>query len=264
MLTSSSTVSAIANYLSVQKNRPVMVLDPVMISTSGHTLLADDAIQAIKDELLPLVDWITPNIPEAMCLLGHKQESISGGLESLLDMAKKLNDLPCEVVLLKGGHLRVSKAEVMALAGKYPVIWEQGDDEQETIEFLSRYRDGKGLRQETEFVVDILLQKSTGKMTLFVGRMLESRNTHGTGCTLSAAIASTLAKHKMANGDQRESTIQSLELLPLTTLLAYDAVSICRTAIEYTRSAISSAFEFGQGHGPLNHSHLTAPRALPP
>lgn len=179
------------------------VLDPVMISTSGHVLLPDDAIQALKG-LFGLVDWLTPNIPEARQLAGIDTEV--GDAEGLVDLAKKTAETRnVPIVLLKGGHCPISRDQVKALKG-YRVIYEEGDDEGDTIECLNRWRKMVVPGDKSDKVVlDILIQKGS-EPTLFVGKYVESTSTHGTGCTLSSAIAASYAKYPESQRGQSFST----------------------------------------------------------
>ena len=201
MLTAASTISSLAHYLSELPNRPLTILDPVMISTSGHTLLPDAAISAITSQLLPHVDWVTPNIPEAQRLIDS-----SGPVETLDDLLKLADELreglPAPIVLLKGGHLGVKKEEVRAIAGKYKTIWEEGDEEDETVEIFDLYRSHVGVKAPKELVVDVLIQKGK-EVVLFIGKRLESTSTHGTGCTLSSAIACASAVLGADTGEPR-------------------------------------------------------------
>nr|XP_018261804.1 phosphomethylpyrimidine kinase [Kwoniella dejecticola CBS 10117]OBR83962.1 phosphomethylpyrimidine kinase [Kwoniella dejecticola CBS 10117] len=209
MLTNASIIRALAAEL--KDLDTINVLDPVMISTSGHTLLPEDAIEALKD-LYPSIDYFTPNIPEAIRLSGFSPKSSSSSdltLREMVTLAKETNiKTGAFTVLLKGGHASVSREE------KYTQIPEHQ----------------KGL------VVDILVNQGEIQ-AMYVGKKVDSKNTHGTGCTLSTAIACAYAT------ESREGPGE---------------------AISYTQSAIASSFPFGQGHGPLNHGHLSVKRALPP
>lgn len=191
MLTSPEIISALAQDLSQLPSRPLTILDPVMISTSGHTLLPESAISAITTELLPHVDWVTPNIPEAQRLVDTKTSVKS--LSDMLELAEQLrSSIPARTVLLKGGHLAVKKEELRQNSGKYKTTWEEGDEEEETVEILSLYRKHISTKETTDLVVDILIEEGH-ELQLFVGKKLESRNTHGTGCTLSSALACAAA-----------------------------------------------------------------------
>lgn len=191
MLTSPEIISSLAHYLSQLPSRPLTILDPVMISTSGHTLLPESAISAITKQLLPHVDWVTPNIPEAQRLVDSS--GTVNSLADMLDLADQLrSSIPAPIVLLKGGHLSVSKDEVRSLGKKYTTIWEEGDEEEETVEILTLYRNHLSTKQAENLVVDILIENGKD-LKLFIGKRLDSTSTHGTGCTLSSAIASIAA-----------------------------------------------------------------------
>ena len=161
-----------------------VVLDPVMVSTSGHKLIEDSAIAELKSELMPMARVITPNIPEAEIFLG---ESITGQ-DDLPGAARRLSERYGVSVLLKAGHLV--------------------NDE----------------------LIDIFYNRETGEVVELSARRVETRNTHGTGCTLSSALAAQLAKG-----------------LPLT-----DAV---RAAKHYINQAIIHGADrpIGHGHGPVAH-----------
>ena len=161
-----------------------VVLDPVMVSTSGHRLIEESAIEVLKGELIPMARIITPNIPEAEILLG---ETISKQ-EELPEAARRLAEVYGVSVLLKAGHLV--------------------NDE----------------------LIDILYNRETGDTIELSAQHIATRNTHGTGCTLSSALAAQLAKG-----------------LSLT-----EAV---RTAKQYINQAIihGARYEIGHGHGPVAH-----------
>ena len=161
-----------------------IVLDPVMISTSGHKLLEDSAIEALKSELIPMARVITPNIPEAEVLLG---ESISKQ-DELPDAARRLAEKYGVSVLLKAGHLI--------------------DDE----------------------LIDIFYNRESGETIALRARHIDTRNTHGTGCTLSSAFAAQLAK-------------------------GFSLTEAARAAKHYINQAIvhGARYEIGHGHGPVAH-----------
>lgn len=158
-----------------------IVLDPVMVSTSGHALLKEDAVEALCTELLPLASVITPNLPETAVLLG-KEVSTEAGMR---DAAQALSARYHTAVLVKGGHLTETAADVL-------------------------YADGVFYVFETERV--------------------ETNNTHGTGCTLSSAIAAGLAKGL--------SLPESVE-----------------NAKRYLTGALKAGFDIGKGSGPLLHNY---------
>ena len=166
-----------------------VVLDPVMVATSGDTLVGQDTIKVLVRELFGRALIVTPNLDEAALLLGHPIDSIA----ELDGAAVELLGLGAKSALLKGGHLA-------------------GDD-----------------------LVDVLAQPDHALIRLQSQR-IESRNVHGTGCTLSAAIACFLAL--------------GLELPEAVT----QARSYILRAIEK-----GSRIRTGQGHGPLNHGHAPIP-----
>ncbi len=161
-----------------------LVLDPVMVATSGDKLLQDEAIDSLKNELIPLMRVITPNLPEAEILLG---ETISNQKE-LPEIAKRLSCGGKISVLLKAGH------------------------------FME------------ENLSDVFYNAETNEILELPSKRIFTRNTHGTGCTLSSALASFLAYD-----------------LPLN-----DAV---RQAKDYITQAIfhGKDYEIGHGHGPVHH-----------
>lgn len=183
MLHSSQVIRTVKRAL-LNNHAKNIVLDPVMVSTSGDRLMQEEAIDTLKSELLNCARIITPNIPEAEILLGEK---ISGQKE-LATFAKRLSSCYKVSVLLKAGHL------------------------------------------EEEELIDIFYNAETDEFVELKSKRLSTRNTHGTGCTLSSAVASFLAKG-----------------LPMN-----DAV---RCAKEYINEALVSGaeYEIGHGHGPVNH-----------
>lgn len=182
MLYEAETVRLVAELLERYRPRWV-VLDPVMISTSGSKLLQDDAIAEIVKSLFPQVYLVTPNVPEAEHLSGmplHTPEDMDGVAGRLLEMG-------CRAVLIKGGHL---------------------EGEQKTDRLY------------------IPTEKPVG----FVHETIDTRNTHGTGCTLSSAIAACLA-------------------------LGYPLPDAVSKAEKYLAEALRVGKEVmaGHGHGPVNH-----------
>ena len=137
-------VKVISDCLRKYPHRPV-VYDPVMVSTSGRKLMTDDAIQLIKEELIPQTTLITPNLDETEVLTGMKITTV----EEMIDAARTLSTMYHTAVLVKGGHL-------------------QGNEMQ-----------------------DVLF--ADGNIYIYKERKIESRNLHGTGCTLSSSIATYLA-----------------------------------------------------------------------
>ena len=178
MVSSAELISVIAQKLRQYEARHIVV-DPVMVATSGSRLLREDAVEALRTELLPLAEVATPNIPEAEILADMP-------IRSPADMeaaARKISEQYGCAVLCKGGH---------DLNDANDLLW----------------KDGAGY--------------------WFNGRRINNPNTHGTGCTLSSAIAANLAKG------------MALE----------DAV---RRAKEYISGALAAMLDLGHGRGPMNH-----------
>lgn len=183
MLHSSEVIKTVKDTLAGYPIKNI-VLDPVMVATSGDKLLRDEAIETLKNELIPIVRVITPNIPEAEILLGKKIHS----QKELSQMAKELSLNRSVSVLLKAGHLT--------------------DNE----------------------LVDIFYNAEDNNIFALKSKRITTKNTHGTGCTLSSAIASFLALGLSLN----------------------DAVI---NAKEYIDRAIVNGAEYtlGRGHGPVHH-----------
>ena len=156
-----------------------IVVDPVMVATSGSSLIGDGAVDALKNELLPLARVITPNIPEAEVLSGIKILAS----DDMIKAAEIISDEFGCAVLCKGGH---------SLNDANDLLFENGD-----------YK-------------------------WFKGRRIDNPNTHGTGCTLSSAIASYLAK-------------------------GFDLSTSIIKAKEYITGALSDMLDLGKGSGPINH-----------
>ena len=156
-----------------------IVVDPVMVATSGSSLIGDGAVDALKNELLPLARVITPNIPEAEVLSGIKILTS----DDMIKAAEIISDEFGCAVLCKGGH---------SLNDANDLLFEDGD-----------YK-------------------------WFNGRRIDNPNTHGTGCTLSSAIASYLAK-------------------------GFDLSTSIIKAKEYITGALSDMLDLGKGSGPINH-----------
>ena len=179
MVASTELIRVIADRLRHYEAKNIVV-DPVMVATSGSALMKTDAVQTLTDELLPLASVVTPNIPEAQILSGLT-------IESKADMetaAKMIGDSHGCAVLLKGGH-SVSDAN------------------------------------------DLLYVN--GEMVWFEGKRIDNPNTHGTGCTLSSAIASNLAK-------------------------GCSLAESVRLAKDYISGALAAMLDLGQGSGPMDHA----------
>ncbi|PMJ90639.1 bifunctional hydroxymethylpyrimidine kinase/phosphomethylpyrimidine kinase [Vibrio sp. 10N.261.55.A7] len=183
MLADSEIIKVVAEKIK-QYQPKHLVIDPVMVATSGDLLLEQSAISTLKQTLIPLADIITPNLPEGAALTGKKVPESEAEMQ---DMIEDLRSLGAKSVLLKGGHL------------------EQDENSNDLL---------------------ILEQSST----LFSAKRFPTKNTHGTGCTLSSAITSFLA--------QGNDLTQAVNL-----------------GKQYITQAITHADELkvGQGHGPVNH-----------
>ena len=184
MVAQLATIDAIAAGLARWSPKHV-VLDPVMVATSGDRLLAADAVERLRTKLIPRAALITPNLPEAAALLG---EPVAAGEAAIEDQGRRLLALGCDAVLIKGGH-------------------------------------GQGAES-----IDYLV---TGRGTLALSApRIATPNTHGTGCSLSSAIAAGLAK-----GEDLETAL--------------------RQAKAWISAAIAAAdrFSVGHGHGPIHHFH---------
>lgn len=183
MLHSAELTHAMAELLCERGIRNV-VLDPVMVATSGGDLMLDEAVEVLKSELIPLARIITPNIPEAERLLGGRKIA---SVDDMKEAASDLTDLGASV-LLKGGHL---KGDVM---------------------------------------IDVLCNVESMQRLELPSDRIKTENTHGTGCTLSSAIASGLALGK--------------GLTPAVV-----------AAKEYMTGAIAAGaeYEIGKGPGPVCH-----------
>ena len=178
MVSDKNLIKSIAKKLKQYQAKNIVV-DPVMVATSGSKLLSDDAISTLIEELIPLADIITPNIPEAEVLSGIEIHNISDMEEAI----KIISKLGSKSVLLKGGHM-INDAN------------------------------------------DLLFYNN--ELTWINGKRINNTNTHGTGCTLSSAIASNLAKD-------------------------YDMVSAIKRSKYYLSTCLMQMLDLGKGSGPMDH-----------
>ncbi len=179
MLANSSLIEVIADRLEYYRAKNIVV-DPVMVATSGSALMENAALQTLTSRLLPLATVVTPNIPEAQVLAGI---SITNK-EDMAAAARIINSRFGCAVLLKGGHSVNDANDLLFIGDK--AVW-------------------------------------------FPGKRINNPNTHGTGCTLSSAIAANLAK-----GYSLEEAVQR--------------------AKEYISGALSAMLDLGKGSGPMNHA----------
>jgi hydroxymethylpyrimidine/phosphomethylpyrimidine kinase len=157
-----------------------IVVDPVMVATSGSSLMKSEAVTTLKSKLLPIATLVTPNIPEAEVLSGMKIVD----KDSMVNAAKYISENYGCAVLLKGGHSINDANDLL-------------------------YADGQA--------------------TWYHGKRIDNPNTHGTGCTLSSAIASNLAK-------------------------GYDLSTSIQRAKDYISGALAAMLDLGKGSGPMNHA----------
>jgi len=162
-----------------------VVLDPVMVATSGDRLLAAEAVEALRTKLMPRAALVTPNLPEAAALLDEPVASSQAAIES---QGRRLLSMGCRAVLIKGGH-------------------------------------GQGAES-----IDYLFS-GNGVVTLAAPR-IATKNTHGTGCSLSSAIAAGLAK-----GEDLETAVRHAKVWISAAIAAADRLDV------------------GHGHGPIHHFH---------
>jgi len=244
MLFDHETVRSVCGSLSKAfggRDFPPLVVDPVCVSTSGHTLLAPEALETLVDSLLPLATLITPNRQEAEEILSirgttNEQKVELKSLDDMIKAAKSLADLGPENTLVKGGHVLFNKSHLETLRKERPdiLILDQ-DIGLPNTEVLKLH--GQGISSTSDdLVVDVLYLKRLQEWTIFARRRIETNNTHGTGCTLSAAITCYLAQ-------------------------GYNIVNAVRSATKYTHLGIETAPQLGHGNGPLNHMHSLLRRA---
>jgi hydroxymethylpyrimidine/phosphomethylpyrimidine kinase len=199
MLPTSEVIREVAR-LFRETDLPAPVVDPVVRSTSGYDLIDDEALSALVTQLMPLARVVTPNIPEAERITGLSIEDEEG----MRRAAQIMRQMGARAVLVKGGHPPKSSVKQGGITG------EHGHD-----------------AAPVRTALDLLDEE--GHVTLFRGEWIETTSTHGTGCTLSAALAACLA-----HGLGLEKAVES--------------------AKRYVTDAIRHAPRIGHGHGPLNHS----------
>lgn len=185
MLSQPETIETVCQAIETLERPVPLVVDPVMVAKGGASLLAQEAVAAMKTRLLPKATLLTPNVPEAEVLSGIK-------IETAADMeraAHAIMDLGAQAVLMKGGH----------------------------------FNEGADTVMDTLFYADEAPHQ-------VVGPRIQTRHTHGTGCTMASALACGLGQ-------------------------GLDLVFALERAKSYVVRAIETAPGYGQGHGPLNHAH---------
>ena len=178
MVSSGALIEKIADKLEEYKAKNIVV-DPVMVATSGAKLISDEAIGTLKQRLLPIASVLTPNIPESEVLAEMEIHTA----EDMIEAAKKISDRYHCAVLCKGGHKLNDANDLLYRNGSYR--W-------------------------------------------FEGKRIDNPNTHGTGCTLSSAIASNLAK-------------------------GFDLDTSVERAKDYISGALAAMLDLGKGSGPMDH-----------
>jgi hydroxymethylpyrimidine/phosphomethylpyrimidine kinase len=184
MVAQLATIDAIVAGLKRWSPGPI-VLDPVMVATSGDRLLAADAVEGLRTKLIPLASLLTPNLPEAAALLDEEVAASAAATES---QGKRLLALGCRAVLIKGGH-------------------------------------GQGAESTDYFF-------GANCVIALTAPRIATKNTHGTGCSLSSAIAAGLAK-----GEDMETAVRHAKAWVSAAIAAADRLGV------------------GHGHGPIHHFH---------
>lgn len=184
------------NLTDVGKPLPPLVVDPVCVSTSGHRLLSEDAVSIMVEELFPLATLITPNKSEAEVLLAHAKLGGKAKIETVDDLVVAAVTLMGSLkrsVLLKGGHLVVTRSQLNRAT--HDLLAEDRSGLETNMEILCTRLDtlDEDGEENEELVVDVLAD-ARELVGLFARPRIDSTSTHGTGCTLSSAIASLLAQ----------------------------------------------------------------------
>lgn len=179
MISSAELIDVVADRL-VYYNAKNIVIDPVMVASSGSNLIKENAVYPLVEKLFSIATLVTPNIPEAEKISGEKIESKN----DMVKVARHISDKCGCSVLLKGGHNKDNADDLLCADGE--VIW-------------------------------------------FTSKKIKNHNTHGTGCTLSSAIASNLAK-------------------------GYTLSQSVQKAKEYVNGALNAMLDLGKGHGPMQHN----------
>lgn len=213
MLGSPEVVAAVAELIARRRqDLGTLVVDPVLVATSGDALTSDDAVHTLRELLLPLVDVLTPNVPEAARLLGTEP---AVNRAQMVEQGRALRELGVPVVVMKGGHLAAA------------------------------LHDDAGSSEVTDVVVhrDGVTELSSPRVT--------TRNTHGTGCTLSSAIVAHAGRACHTGG----------------RLGVPEWVDAVRAGRDYLHEALVAAADWQlsvapeTGHGPVNHLHAISARS---
>ena len=177
------------HYTDKGKPIPPLVVDPVCVSTSGHRLLSEEAVSVMLEELFPLAVLTTPNVPEAEMIISSSGRDEARQIKTFDSAVQASMSIPTPMscptnVLLKGGHLDVRRSQL-----PHDVALE------DSLEILSLERQpGNDELNDEKIVPDTFFDHSTQKFQIMFHPRIQSMSTHGTGCTLSAAIACFLAQ----------------------------------------------------------------------
>lgn len=251
MVSSPEIAKAIAEAL-VRNKAENVVVDPVMVATSGSALIANEAVSALVEHLFPLAAVVTPNVPEAQVLAGF-------GIKTAADAERAAEVIAracLGAVLIKGGHGLAAAERKVGRDARSTGASECADDALEctggvaeraaqgcaqlagvdgSADGMPRNADAAGghaddvLRnRDAARHADDVLRRSDGTVEWFLGRRIDTRNTHGTGCTLSSALACGLA-------------------------CGFGVSDAVRRAKEYVAGALAAGLDLGRGSGPLDH-----------
>ncbi|KAJ2399363.1 trifunctional hydroxymethylpyrimidine kinase/phosphomethylpyrimidine kinase/thiaminase [Coemansia sp. RSA 2559] len=204
MIPDAKSIEALASVWKAKAGNVQLVIDPVMVATSGHKLLDPGALEILCTTLLPLATVVTPNLREAEAILGLNSGDINsvGQMEGAAQDIAERYSIP--VVVVKGGHLEP------------PMTDNSGNP----------------------VVVDVVYMQSEAKVARIESLRINTLNSHGTGCTLSAAIAANLAK-----GMSHLGAVQQ--------------------GVRYVNEAMQAAYPVGGGHGPVNHAYALLVSPIP-
>ena len=240
--------------LQEKKSKVWIVVDPVMISTSGSKLLDDDAVEAMIEHIFPFADIITPNKFEAEALLRRKLKSPS----DVEIGARELLKLGCRSVLIKGGHtlLEESSSSSDLDSGDSDSHPQSSNEIQTALEYAQDYliSSDPAPKSGKERMCDTAAASTMTNGVWMRSIRWDSPNTHGTGCTLSSAIASALAL-----GEDNRSNIDGTKSENNRRVGATSAIHIidaCCLAKAYVSAGIQRSVQLGSGPGPVAQSEF--------
>lgn len=246
MVASTELIETIVDVLKKRGARNIVV-DPVMVATSGAKLLRDDAIETLTSKLVPLATLITPNIPEAEILAGkalsEAHERDTGAKEVPEAPVRGTETKDASEAPVRGAETKDTSEASVRGAGTKEASYDPGksleiiritnpSEMEKAAEIIAKKYGCAVLLKGGHSISDAndLLYKD-GRITWFEGKRIDNQNTHGTGCTLSSAIASNLAK-------------------------GYDVVESVKRAKEYISGALAAMLDLGKGSGPMMHNFI--------